>query len=127
MFAPAGGVNVKASAAGLMPVFQLLTRSVYCGALFTVLLVITILRGIGLLADLHPELPVGIGVAEGEMLAFHAVDDAAADMLGFQDAGHEDVVGVRQQQVGARQRDAMPCPQGLDQLVHACPGASNCA
>ena len=46
--APAGGTNLKAPAAGTDPVFQLLTRNVYCGAPFTVLLVMTILRGTGL-------------------------------------------------------------------------------
>jgi hypothetical protein len=73
-FAVAGGTKVKASAAGLMPLFQLLTRSVYCGALLMVLLVITSLRGNRTLAHLYPELPVGIQVAESEVLALDAVD-----------------------------------------------------
>src|SRR5215208_3217292 len=44
---PAGGLKVKASGAGLTPAFQSLSRSVYCGAAPTALLVMTYLRGTG--------------------------------------------------------------------------------
>ena len=80
--APAGGVEGEGMP---RPAHRssTLDRRVYCGAAVTALLVITYLRGIGLLADLDPDLPVGVRVAEGEMIALDAVDDAVADVFGL--------------------------------------------
>jgi hypothetical protein len=68
----------------------------------------------GPFTHLHPELPVRIEIAESEVLALQAIDDATADMLGFLDPGNEDVIGIRQEKVCARQRDTMAQPQGFD-------------
>ena len=54
----------------------------YCGAPATALLVMTYLRGIGRAPRLDPNLPVGIGIAKGKVLALHAIDDPSAAVLG---------------------------------------------
>ena len=38
-------------------------------------------------ADLDPKLPVGVGIAEGQVIALDAVDHPVADMLGVDDVG----------------------------------------
>jgi len=52
------------------------------------------------------------------VLAFQTIDDAPADMLGFLDICDEDLIRIGQENVCARQRDPMPRPQGIDQMVH---------
>jgi hypothetical protein len=69
---PAGGLNVNASGSGAAPVFQCLSRKVYCGAAATALLVITYLRA---LAELYPDLPICVEVSEREMLALDPIHE----------------------------------------------------
>ena len=44
-------------------------------------------------ANLDPNLPIGVHVAECEMLALNAIDDADADMFRLDNIRHQDVVG----------------------------------
>src|SRR5215207_6668555 len=50
-------------------------------------------------ADLNPDLPVGVEVSKGKMLTLYALDNAAANMLGLQHPRHKLVVGLRQQEI----------------------------
>jgi len=66
-------------------------------------------------ARLDPDLPIGIGAPEREMLAFDAVHHALADVLGVKDVCHQFVIGVGQEQIGPHTRIAARSLLDLDQ------------
>ena len=70
-----------------------------------------------LVAGLDPQLPVGILVAEGKVLAFDAADHATADMFGLQHAGDQGLIDVGQEQVGAGENEALAGTQDIDQRI----------
>src|SRR6516164_514529 len=51
-------------------------------------------------SELHPYLPVNIEIAECQMLAFDSIDDASTNILCLNDAIHQGVVRLGQQQIG---------------------------
>jgi hypothetical protein len=51
------------------------------------------------------------------VFTFHPIDDAAAHVLGFEYALYQHLVGIRQQEVGARQRHAVARPQRVNELI----------
>ena len=65
------------------------------------------------LAGFDPELPVGVEVAKSQVLAFLAVDHPAANVLGLHHIGDENVIGLRQEKVTARQGNAMTRPERI--------------
>ena len=68
-------------------------------------------------AGLDPDLPIGVGVAERQMLAFHAVDDARADVLGVDHVRHQLLIGVADEKVGPRHGAARCGLQHIDDVV----------
>ena len=64
-------------------------------------------------ADFHPDLPVGVRILKGEMLAL----DAMADMLGIDDVRHQDIISVGEQKICTRQLNGQLVPQAVDQLI----------
>src|SRR5215213_5598169 len=70
-----------------------------------------------MLADFDPDLPVGIEVAEGQMLALDTLDDATTDVLGFQHPCLQLLVRLRQQEIRARKFEESLDPQPVDNLV----------
>src|SRR6185436_242935 len=74
-------------------------------------------------ADFDPDLPVGLEITEGQMLAFDTLDDAAADMLGLEHPRHEFLIGFRQQEIGSGKFKRSVAPEPVDNLVEgAAPG-----
>src|SRR3974390_2388743 len=66
---------------------------------------------------LDPDLPVGVGRPEREMLALDAIDHAATDMLCVIDAVHQIVIRTAHEQVRSRHGHAVLIPQLSDKLV----------
>jgi hypothetical protein len=64
-----------------------------------------------------PDLPVDLARAEGQVIAFHAADDAAAQVLDLGNLGHQLLVRIRHRQVRARHRPAVFVAQDVDQLA----------
>jgi hypothetical protein len=54
------------------------------------------------------------------VLALDAVHDAAPDMLGVDDIGAQDLVGVREKEIGAGQVDPEVPPELFDKLIDRC-------
>ena len=76
-----------------------------------------IAAGIGTLALRDPDLPIDVLVAERQVVAFRAADHAAAKVLDVDHVGHQRVVDIRQQQVGAGHGPLVFVPQLVDQMV----------
>jgi hypothetical protein len=117
LVASAGGLNAKASASTIGSVFQFLILGVYCGAPASVLLVMTFARDRSR-ARLDPDLPVRVGIAKCEMVAFDALNDARADIFGIDDARHQLFVRIAQQQIGARHRSSRLGLKRIDDLIN---------
>ena len=115
------GLNAKASAA--TSVFQSLIRSVYCGASRDPLAGDDVFSRDRLRARFDPDLPVGVDVAERQMIAFNAVDDALADHGGVDHVRHHDVEYVGEQQIGARSYHAVLLTQHIDQFLGGAGGS----
>ncbi len=73
----------------------------------------------GTLSD--PDLDVDFLLPEGEVIAFNAVDHAAAEVFHVSDIGHQRIKAIRRNQIGGRQRPFVFFPQYVDQVID-CPG-----
>jgi hypothetical protein len=69
-------------------------------------------------ADLDPDLPVGLLIAESQMLALDAVDDALSDMSALVCLACQCAENIAEKQVRARHCDREFVPELLDQAVH---------
>ena len=64
-----------------------------------------------------PNLPIDVLVSECQVIAFGAVDHAAAEVLHVDHVGHQHIIDIRQKQIGAGQRPVELVPQLVDQMV----------
>src|SRR5262249_4939845 len=68
-------------------------------------------------AKLDPNLPIGIRISKREVLAFVAIDDAAANILGLHHVLDELIVHVGQEKIGAGSAHIMVVAQLAYDLV----------
>ena len=64
-----------------------------------------------------PDLPIDILLAEREVVAFRATDDAAAEVLHVHNIFHKFVVGIADQQVRGRKRPVVLFPQLVHEMI----------
>src|SRR5262245_13754725 len=114
--ASAGGLNVNASAATATSVFQSLTRSVYCGAPATCLLVMMYLRGIGL-APVSTHSCQSTSGPRNARCSHVTPSITPCPVLGVHDVGRQFVVDARQQEVCPRHLDVVLVADPVDELV----------
>ena len=76
------------------------------------------------LSGLDPQLPVRVRIAEREVLTLDALDDPAPDVLGFENTRRELVIGLRQQEIRARDLDHELGPELVDDLVEGSRGGN---
>ena len=79
--------------------------------------------GVGLVALRDPDLEIEGLFAEGEVVAFHAADDTASQILDVDDVFHQRIVAVGEHEVGRGQGPLVFLAQLVDQFVErACQG-----
>ena len=71
----------------------------------------------GAVSRLHPELPIGVLITKGKMLALNAVDHSLANMLRSDDVRHQRLIRIRNQKIGARQLKSPLVSQEIDELI----------
>ena len=116
LVAPLGGVNLKTASLNVGFKFQSI-RDTDCGRASSVRLVITTLRGSGLLPVGDPDLPVDLGLAKGVVVAEIVVDEILAGIHRRLDLVERRGRRAPEEQIRQRDLHAVLLLQPVDQLA----------